>query len=182
MRGKLFYIMGPSGSGKDTLLQSVRKQNKEQGFIIAHRYITRPAGAGKENHIALTNDEFLTRLHHGTFAMHWQSHGLYYGIGKELDTWLELGLCVLVNGSREYLATACSLYPELIPILVTVDRDILYARLVQRGREDAPAITKRMNRLSYYNVSHPNLVCIKNNTTVEEATSRLCSVLTQGED
>lgn len=56
--GRLIWLMGPSGSGKDSLLSALRQQEHPQ-LLVAHRYITRAANAGSENHIALSEQEFL---------------------------------------------------------------------------------------------------------------------------
>ena len=45
--GKLIWLMGPSGSGKDSLLAELRQQEPAQ-LLVAHRYITRAANAGNE--------------------------------------------------------------------------------------------------------------------------------------
>lgn len=58
MMGKLIWLMGPSGSGKDSLLAALRQREQTQ-LLVAHRYITRDASAGSENHIALSEQEFL---------------------------------------------------------------------------------------------------------------------------
>jgi len=71
---KLIYVMGPSGAGKDSLLGFARERIGAQ-VMFAHRYITRAVGEG-ENHIALSHDEFTSRLSYGLFAMHWTSLGL----------------------------------------------------------------------------------------------------------
>ncbi|GAL20638.1 ATP-binding protein PhnN [Vibrio maritimus] len=42
-KGKLYYIVGPSGAGKDTLIDAIRAEFPED-IIVAHRYITRPFG------------------------------------------------------------------------------------------------------------------------------------------
>lgn len=60
MMGKLIWLMGPSGSGKDSLLAELRLREQTQ-LLVAHRYITRDASAGSENHIALSEREFLPR-------------------------------------------------------------------------------------------------------------------------
>ena len=60
MMGKLIWLMGPSGSGKDSLLAELRLREQTQ-LLVAHRYITRDASAGSENHIALSEREFFTR-------------------------------------------------------------------------------------------------------------------------
>ena len=51
MTGKLIWLMGASGSGKDSLLTELRQREQTQ-LLVAHRYITRDASAGSENHIA----------------------------------------------------------------------------------------------------------------------------------
>ncbi|MFB0871956.1 ribose 1,5-bisphosphokinase, partial [Enterobacter hormaechei] len=57
---KIVWLMGPSGSGKDSLLAALRQQENNQ-LLVAHRYITRAADAGCENHIALSEKEFAQR-------------------------------------------------------------------------------------------------------------------------
>lgn len=57
MTGKLIWLMGASGSGKDSLLTELRQREQTQ-LLVAHRYITRAASAGSENHIALSEQEF----------------------------------------------------------------------------------------------------------------------------
>ena len=69
MEGSLVYVMGPSGAGKDSVLGRARSLLPPAAPVVfAHRYITRPAEAGGENHVALTRDEFATRRACGLFA------------------------------------------------------------------------------------------------------------------
>ncbi len=82
----LFYLIGASGSGKDSLMDYARQRLQNRPLLFAHRYITRPSDFNGENHIALSEEEFFQRLHSGLFAMHWHSHGYHYGIGIEIDT------------------------------------------------------------------------------------------------
>ena len=97
MMGKLIWLMGPSGSGKDSLLAELRLREQTQ-LLVAHRYITRAASAGSENHIALSEQEFFTRAGQNLLALSWHANGYYYGIGIETDLWLHAGFDVLVNG------------------------------------------------------------------------------------
>lgn len=114
--------------------------------MIAHRFITRAAGAGGENHIHLTEQEFTMREQAGLFAMHWASHGHLYGISSEINTWLAAGMNVLINGSREYLPQAMQTYKELVPVMVMVDSALLRQRLIDRAREPIAEIEKRLQR------------------------------------
>jgi len=102
MTGKLIWLMGASGSGKDSLLTELRQREQTQ-LLVAHRYITRAASAGSENHIALSEQEFFTRAGQNLLALSWHANGLYYGVGVEIDLWLHAGFDVVVNGSRAHL-------------------------------------------------------------------------------
>ncbi|PWW07038.1 ribose 1,5-bisphosphokinase [Mangrovibacter plantisponsor] len=157
---RLIWLTGPSGSGKDSLLDALRTQ-PPAGLVIAHRYITRPASAGGENHVALTTTEFRRRLQAGLFALHWQAHGCEYGLGIEMDLWLQRGLNVLVNGSRQHCATARERYGDsLFPVVLQVSSDVLARRLRLRGREDEAAIALRLQRSVC--VPEPNAVYLNN--------------------
>lgn len=87
---RLIYLMGPSGAGKDSLLAALRA-DADSAPLVAHRYITRPADAGCENHIALSEPEFLRRRAKGLFALDWQAHQQHYAFGIEVDLWLLQG-------------------------------------------------------------------------------------------
>ena len=91
-------------------------------------------------------DEYQARLERGLFALHWDSHGFRYGLGVEVNSWIEAGLNVVVNGSRAYLPEASRLYPDILPVLISVDSDILRQRLILRGRESAEEIERRLER------------------------------------
>lgn len=109
MTGKLIWLMGASGSGKDSLLTELRQREQTQ-LLVAHRYITRDASAGSENHIALSEQEFFTRAGQNLLALSWHANGLYYGVGIEIDLWLHAGFDVVVNGSRAHLPQARARY------------------------------------------------------------------------
>jgi ribose 1,5-bisphosphokinase len=147
MQARLIYVVGPSGSGKDSLLRYARERlADEPGVVFAHRYITRAADAGGENHVALTRAEFNTRLRNRLFALAWESHGHAYGVGIEINQWLAMGATVVVNGSREYMVEAVRRFPELLAVTIAVPAEVLRERLLARGREDGPAIEQRLER------------------------------------
>lgn len=147
MSGVLLYVIGASGSGKDSLMRYAREVlAQDPAVVFAHRYITRPQDAGGENHVALSEKEFESRVASKLFPMYWHSHGLRYGIGCELNHWLAKGLTVILNGSRAYLHEASRLYPELVPVLIEVSPAVLRERLQGRGRESAADIESRLQR------------------------------------
>ena len=166
---KLIYIMGPSGSGKDSLMADARlRLAAEAPVIFAHRYITRPADAGGENHVALSREEFGLRLARGLFVLSWESHGLAYGVGREIDLWLGKGLTVVLNGSREALPKALRAYPDLLPMLVSVPEDELRRRLGGRGRESGADMERRLARAMMIVPEVPGLVRFDNSGPLTE--------------
>ncbi|MCU7433387.1 ribose 1,5-bisphosphokinase [Yersinia pestis] len=153
---RLIYLMGPSGAAKDCLLSALRNATP-QNRVVAHRYITRPADAGAENHVALSKQEFIQRAEQGLFALHWQAHQHCYAIGIEINLWLQHGLDVLVNGSRAYLPEAQRRYRhQLLPLCLTVSPAILAQRLRQRGRENSEQIDARLQRAQHYQQQLPS--------------------------
>lgn len=178
---KLFYIIGGSGAGKDSLIDYIRKQVPEHAPVeFIRRYITRPENAGGENHIALTEEEFFKYRDDELFAMCWFSHNTYYGIGAEIDCLLSKNISVVMNGSREYLNEAANKYPDIIPILISVDPFVLSERLFSRGRENYDEIQKRIAQAVKLenSVQHPNLLLVDNNSSLENAGEQLLSIIT----
>ncbi len=177
---RLYYLIGASGAGKDALMRYARTHVAERAPIVfAHRYITRPAEAGGENHIALSEREFHQRRRMRCFAMNWHSHDTDYGVGIEIDQWLQRGLNVVVNGSRAYLEQAAHDYPQLVPVLIDVRTPILRARLKARSRENAQAIEHRLAQAARLasTVRHPQLHVIDNNRELDRAGRALLTLI-----
>lgn len=151
----------------------------EAGIVFAHRYITRPHDAGGENHVALTDAEFETRLAAGLFALHWRSHGYAYGIGVEIEQWLAKGTTVIINGSRAYLDEALRNYPDLLAVCIGVTPDVLRQRLLERGRESTEAVEARLQRNCDLNIDSHCAAVIRNDGRLEEAGEALVSLIRQ---
>lgn len=145
--GRLIYLVGASGAGKDSVLACMRTLlQPSDRIIVAHRYITRAADAGGENHVALSTPEFLQRRDAGCFALHWQSHGLHYGIGREVELWLGLGMRVVVNGSRAHVARLTEVCQQAEVVEIAASEPVIRDRLRARGRESEEAIAARLAR------------------------------------
>jgi ribose 1,5-bisphosphokinase len=176
--GKLFYVIGASGSGKDSLMRYAQERlAATPGVVFAHRYITRPVELHGENHVALKEEEFEARLDAGLFAMHWHSHGLRYGIGHEINLWLAKGCNVVMNGSRAYLPEARHRYPALTAVLITVSPEVLAARLRSRGRETEDQIVKRIARASEFMHIDGSVEIIENDAELSLAGERFVQLL-----
>lgn len=179
---QVIWLMGPSGSGKDTVLTGLRARHRPD-LVVAHRYITRQAHAGGENHVALSPVEFDLRRRHGLFSLHWQAHGHRYGVGQELDLWLKAGLHVVVNGSRQHLESARARYgSQLLPICLAVSGPVLRQRLEQRGRESPQDIARRLERARAYTTAAGSCYILNNDGDVEQAVHGLLTLITRADN
>ena len=141
---KLFYLMGPSGVGKHSLLSEIEADASLDNIRVARRYITRASHPDHENHFELSEAEFEMRLQADQFLFDWRANGYRYAIGREVLNWLEAGDDVVVNGSRAYLETAKSRLPALVPVWMTVDEAVLRERLGARKRDTPDQIEQRI--------------------------------------
>ena len=135
----LVLVVGPSGAGKDTLLDAAKQVLANSGgFRFVRRVVTRAADAGGEAHEPATEAEFAQR----DFALQWQAHGLRYGITADA---ISDGLVTVANVSRTVVFEAATRFPVRV-IEVTASQDVLAARLASRGREDAAEMAERLAR------------------------------------
>ncbi len=182
-RGSLFYLMGASGSGKDTLLDASLARLEASPDWRLHlprrvqRYITRPADAGGETHHAVSEEQFTALVKEDRFCLLWQAHGLSYGIDREILDWLAAGDNVLVNGSRAYLPQASRLVPGLVAILIDVPAEVRERRLHDRARESGDALDSRMRRTVELNTDDVPVHRINNDQALEKSASDLCQLI-----
>ncbi|MEO1105494.1 MAG: phosphonate metabolism protein/1,5-bisphosphokinase (PRPP-forming) PhnN [Pseudomonadota bacterium] len=175
--GVLFLIVGPSGVGKDTLLDGARERlGSDPSFVFAQRVITRPRDAGGERHEPMSPADFCAAEADGAFAIAWRAHGLAYGIRKSVLDALQNGRNVLVNASRQQIGAFVHAWPDTVVLSVTAPPEIVAARLSARGREDRAAVAARLARAVPIRDA-PKVVQIANDAGIEEGVSRLIEVI-----
>ncbi|SLN76096.1 phosphonate metabolism protein/1,5-bisphosphokinase (PRPP-forming) PhnN [Oceanibacterium hippocampi] len=170
--GTMILVVGPSGAGKDTIIDGARARLGENGaFHFVRRDITRPAEAGGERHRPIGDAEFKARVAAGDYCLWWQAHGLGYGIPATVETLLAQGRTTIVNGSRQAIEVARQRFPRRRIILVTAATETLRRRLAARGRENGRNVEERLARAAAFNVAGPDVFRLANDGTVDEATT-----------
>ena len=167
----LILVVGPSGAGKDTLLDGAR--TALPGVRFVRRVITRPAEAGGEDHEAVSVDAFSRRM----FALQWEAHGLRYGIPADVEDDLARGVVAIANVSRGAIAEAASKFP-VHAIEVTAPPEVLAARLGARGRESAADVADRLARAVPLPDSVP-VTRVINDGSIEEGIARFIAAITR---
>lgn len=144
---KLIYFMGPSGSGKDSVMSWLLAHAPEGVSLrYARRVVTREQEDPNSVDIAVSKQVFNNYLDKQQLAMNWSANGLNYGIKRNELTALRDDEYLLINGSRAYYATAKFLFPDLFAVHITAQLETLKTRLQQRNRESEDSIAKRLYR------------------------------------
>ena len=143
MSGRPVAIVGPSGVGKDSVMEALAA---DPDIVLARRVITRPTEAGGEDFDGVSEEDFRRREAAGAFVLSWPAHGLLYGVPRAVNDDLEAGRIVLVNLSRAVLIAAQEVWPDLVVISLTAPPEVLAARLSGRGREAEDEQKRRLSR------------------------------------
>jgi phosphonate metabolism protein PhnN/1,5-bisphosphokinase (PRPP-forming) len=175
--GTFFPVVGPSGAGKDTLLDEVRRYlTADPRFVFARRTITRPSDAGGEAHRAVSEMEFEAEEAAGRFALRWRAHGLAYGIPVEVEDALAAGRHVIANLSRAIVADAAARYASICVLHITAPTEVLRARLASRQREDSNVQAARVARAADI-PTDVAVVEVINDGTIEAGARKLLDAL-----
>lgn len=176
--GVLILVAGPSGAGKDTLMDAARGDpDFKARFVFARRIITRNEAIG-EDHVPVSADTFEAMRESGAFLLHWEAHGLHYALPIEVLSELKAGRCVIANVSRRVVNQARAAWPRTEVISVVVDAAVLRERLVARGREPLDEIEARVLRASDAACTIPPPVHIVDNSRgLEESIARFKNLL-----
>jgi ribose 1,5-bisphosphokinase len=147
--GVLIVVVGPSGAGKDRLIDHARRKlSNNPSVLFVRRVVTRTSPAVAEDHDCLSPEQFSAAQAAGQFAVCWEAHGLRYGIPSSVRGHLERGGVALINGSRAALPAICSAFGRVLVIHITAPPDVLARRLAKRGRESMAEMKGRLKRAS----------------------------------
>ena len=158
--GWFVAIVGPSGAGKDTIINAVHqalKNNPE--FLFVRRTITRKAGInsfndhddtsqniGNEDNIGVTLEKFFELSEKASFSLQWFAHGIHYALPIGIVDEVHKGKIVIANISRAELEHAKELFGKVFVIEINAPIGILKERLLSRKREKITDIEERLER------------------------------------
>jgi guanylate kinase len=149
--GILFVISAPSGAGKTTVVQALRKTGR---FYYSVSCTTRAPRGGEidgTHYHFLSHADFLAKLEAGDFLEHAQVHGDYYGTLREpVLSNLKNGVDVLIDIDTQGAATIRNFDDPIVRqaladiFIMPPDVKELRGRLMKRGTETAQQIESRL--------------------------------------
>lgn len=176
-QGRLVLVVGPSGVGKDTLIDAARALGLEV-CAFPRREVTRAAELGGEDYVSVSDEAFDRRQAEGGYALSWRAHGLGYGVPADIEDLLAAGRTVVANVSRAVIEEARRRYANLVVVSVTADPDLLRARLQARGRESEAEIEARVARAAAFKVEGEDVFELRNDGAREDAVQAFVGLLT----
>jgi guanylate kinase len=160
--GILFVLSAPSGAGKTTLVDALRKTSE---FVYSVSCTTRPARTGEaegQDYQFLTEPEFTARAKAGEFLEHAQVHGHYYGtLLRPIVENLKSGRDVLIDIDTQGAATIRNSKDKFVRdaladiFIMPPDVEELRRRLTKRGTETTEQIETRLTNAIHEMESWP---------------------------
>ncbi|MBZ4643114.1 MAG: guanylate kinase/L-type calcium channel region [Deferribacteraceae bacterium] len=165
---KIILIVGPSGSGKDSLIKYV---SDKIDINVVKRYITRKPDNNEFNYfVDMHGFEVLTRS--GFFVSTWEAYGNFYGIPIHF---LKNGKNI-ISVSRTAIQDFEKRFNDVITVLVTADKETVLKRLNLRKREDQNQIEQRLMRHTI-NYQAKNTVVFKNEDSFDVAKEKFLKLI-----
>jgi len=137
--GKIYYIMGKSSSGKDTIYKKLLEEKMLELKTIVS-YTTRPIRAGETNGIEyfFTNEQELFNFEKEGKLIEIRAYNTYHGIWKYFTVYdnqinLEKNNYLMIGTLESYLKTKDFFGEEkMIPIMIDLDDGIRLTRALNR--------------------------------------------------
>jgi len=149
VRGKIYVISAPSGTGKTTIIKRIKEIRPEIRFSISAA-TRNPRGIevnGKDYYF-LSKDDFMKKVEAGEFVEWEEVFGNYYGTLKsELVDTVEKGEDVILEIDVKGALNIKQQFPESVLVfLLPPSIEELVARLTGRNTEKQEELEKRIAR------------------------------------
>ncbi len=175
--GRLVLVVGPSGAGKDTLIDGARVACCEDPrFVFPRRLVTRPASES-EDHDTISEASFDQEVAERRLVLSWKAHGMKYGIPASIDDDIRLDRTVICNVSRTIVGAARERYARVAVVMVTAPPEVLTSRLAARNRTTDGEIASRIARSATLDGNIQADFVIRNVYRPENGVRRLLDVI-----
>lgn len=180
-KGLLIVVSGPSGAGKDTIINEVIKRKNINAWISISMTSRLPRGNeenGKE-YFFVTKEEFEDNIKKGNFLEYAEYNDNYYGTPKhKIDEYLNKGIDVILIIEIQGALQIKELIPEALFIFIMpLSMEELKERLIARGTDTNDKIISRF-KTAYQEINEVtkyNYVVV--NDVLENAVEKVSSIL-----
>ncbi len=180
-KGLLIVVSGPSGAGKDTIVNEVVKRKNINAWISISMTSRSPRGQeenGKE-YFFVTREEFEENISKNNFLEYAEYNGNYYGTPKhKIEEYLNKGIDVILIIEIQGALQIKELIPEALFIFIMPpSMEELKKRLIARGTDSPDKIISRF-KTAYQEINEVtkyNYVVV--NDDLENAVDKVSAIL-----
>ncbi len=178
--GPLFVVVGPSGSGKDTLIAWLKDRLAgDPSIVFVRRTVTRTSNAAHEAHDTMSSAAFDRAEQDGQFAITWRAHGHAYGWPIAIAGHLTSGGAAIANGSRRSVDAIRARFERVQFINLTVSEAELRRRLEDRGRSTDSAVDDRLAESLAFRIAGADVVDVDNSGPIQDAGKSTLAVMAE---
>jgi len=146
MKSNIFIVSGPSGAGKNTVIDGLREYLPIERVTTTTTRAMRPENSQGNPYYFISREEFVARRDHGEFV-EWaeQYNGNLYGVTKEeLERVKNSGKIGIWELEWQGAIAAKKLFPGIPAIFINAPLDILEKRIRQRDNVTEEYVQERM--------------------------------------
>lgn len=180
-KGLLIVISGPSGAGKDTVINEVMKKKDTNAWVSISMTSRLPRGKEEngKDYFFVTRCEFEENIKKGNLLEYAEYNGNYYGTPKhKIDEYLNKGIDVILIIEIQGALQIKELIPEALFIFIMPpSMEELRDRLINRGTDSKEKIISRF-KTAYQEINEVtkyNYVVV--NDDLEKAVCKVSSIL-----
>ncbi len=179
-RPLLIVISGPSGVGKDTVIQQMREMLPDFYYAVtATTRVRRPGEVNNVHYAFYTVEEFNRHLAANEFLEHATVYGNFYGVPKApIRDALRRGRDVVVKVDPQGAQTIRQIAPEaLLIFILPPDMEELGRRLRSRKTDDPVTLMQRFSIASREIATSEHFDYFVINDTVEQAVEEIREII-----
>ena len=179
---RVFIISGPSGVGKDSVIEELRKAYPDAAYVVTAT--TRPKRPGEidgVHYIFLTREEFLERIERNDFIENALVYDNHYGVPRSpIVNGLAEGRHVIIKVDVKGAATLRRLIPHTISLFLAPESmRALLNRLRDRKTDNPDVLMKRFMTASeeLEEVEHFDYVVFNEDGRLDEAVQAIRNII-----
>ena len=180
-KGTLVVISGPSGAGKDTIINEVIKKEKINAWVSISM-TSRPLRGNEvdgKDYFFVTKGEFEDNIKKGNFLEYAKYNDNYYGTPKnKIEDYLNKGIDVILNIEIQGALQIKELIKDALFIFIMPpSMEELKRRLINRGTDSSEKILSRF-KTAYQEINEVtkyNYVVV--NDDLDQAVNKVVSIL-----